>query len=163
MICVDTIHHSLRQSLQGVAKRNLEPTDKRPFFITLRRLTERHKLLPDRVKIKGSIEVLDKLLGSGGLADVKSGTYEGRPVAVRIMRISVKDDFARKRKVRINAGHQEPGLSHLIPGILQRSHPLERAISPQRLETCRGPGGHIQTAAHYRVRVDEPWEHHGIH
>jgi len=72
----------------------------------LRRLTECHGLLPDRIRTRAEIEVCDEILGSGGLADVRLGTYEGRPVAVKIMRVSAKDDFRRIRKVSIDVGHR---------------------------------------------------------
>jgi len=52
------------------------------------------------------------MLGSGGVADVELGTYEGRPVAVKITRISAKDNFVRIRKVSVDVGHPGRGLNH---------------------------------------------------
>ena len=81
--------------------------EERALLITLRTLSERHGLLPYRVRMKGGIEVSDEILGSGGFGDVKSGTYQGRPVAVKIMRISAKDNFPRIRKVSVDVGLPE--------------------------------------------------------
>jgi len=60
------------------------------------------------------MEVLDEILGSGGFGDVKSGTYEGRPVAVKIMRIPAKDDFRKIRKVSLDVGCPS-ALSTILP------------------------------------------------
>jgi len=88
---------------QGIVGHSLKPVEKPALFITLRRLAERHGLLPDRIRIREKIEDSDEVLGSGGFGDVKLGTYEGRPVAVKIMRVSAKD-FGKIRKVSINVG-----------------------------------------------------------
>ena len=51
--------------------------------------------------LSGEVEVSDVLLSSSGFADVRSGTYKGRLVAVKTVRVAVKDDFLRIRKVSI--------------------------------------------------------------
>jgi len=101
------IRRRLEQFRQGVTGRNLKPIEERAVLITLRKLAERHGLLPFRIRIKERIEISEEALGSGGFGDVKSGTYKGRRVAVKIMRISAKDDFARIRKVSIDIGLPE--------------------------------------------------------
>ena len=132
--------HAIRQ---GIIGHNLELVEKRAFFITLRRLAERHRRLPERIRTKEKIEVeSDEILGSGGFADVRPGTYEGRPVAVKVMRASAKDNFVRIRKVSIGVGLLGRGLSHLAPAILQGSCSLEHAVPSERLGTRRGTGGH---------------------
>jgi len=129
----------------------------------LRKLAERHGLLPDRIKIKENIEVSNQVLGSGGFGDVRLGTYEGGPVAVKIMKVSAPDKFARIRKVSINVDHPGPGLSYPATALLQGSRPLEHAIPPERFETRWGSKMHKETAAHYRVRVHGGREHHGVY
>ena len=163
MICIHPIHHRLRQSPQGVARHNLKPTEKQASLITLRRLTECHGLLPYRIRIRAEIEVCDEILGSGGFADVRSGKYNGRPVAVKIMRVSAKDDYGRMRKVSANVGYREYELNHPIPAILQGSCTLEHAISSKHLGTRRSSGRHEETTAHYRIRADGVWKYHEIH
>ena len=52
--------------------------------------------------ITEKIKVSDKVLASGGFADVRSGKYKGHPVAVKTMRITEKDDPLKIRKVRVD-------------------------------------------------------------
>jgi len=109
-------HSSLPQAArQGIVGHNLKPVEKPALFITLRRLAERHGLLPDRIRIREKVEDSDEVLGSGGFGDVKSGTYEGRPVAVKIMRISAKGDFGRIRKVSVHVGHPNVVSTGILP------------------------------------------------
>jgi len=51
--------------------------------------------------ISGDVEVSDTLFASSGFADVRSGTYMGRRVAVKTVRVAAKDDFLKIRKVSI--------------------------------------------------------------
>ena len=51
--------------------------------------------------ITKKIEVSDEIIASRGFADIRSGKYKGQPVAVKIMRVTEKDDFLKIRKVRI--------------------------------------------------------------
>ena len=67
------------------------------------------------------------------------------------------------RKVSIDVGLPGRGLSHLAPAILQGSCSLEHTVPSERLGTRRGTGGHKETTAHYRVRVDGAREHHEVH
>jgi len=65
------------------------------------------------VRITGKLEVSDEILGSGGFADVRSGTYEGRVVAVKTMRVVLQGDFPMARKVSIGVHRQGCGLTIL--------------------------------------------------
>jgi len=49
----------------------------------------------------GKIEVGDRILASGGFADVRIGKYMGRLVAVKTMRLAENDDPLKIRKVRV--------------------------------------------------------------
>jgi len=90
---------------QGIAaEHTLRPAEKQAFFVALRRLAERHGLLPSCMRISGGIEVSDDLLASTGFADLRSGRYRGRTVAIKILRVTARDDFVRIRKVRTNVG-----------------------------------------------------------
>jgi hypothetical protein len=52
--------------------------------------------------ITEKIEVSDKILASGGFADVRSGTHMGHLVAMKTMRVAPTDDFLKIRKVNIS-------------------------------------------------------------
>ena len=43
--------------------------------------------------------VSDQPHTSGGFADIKPGRYNGRAVAVKVLRVAEKDDFEKIRKV----------------------------------------------------------------
>ena len=111
-LCVETLDHvscdlhlppfpHLRWSRQGVAKHNLKTVEKNAFLLTLRRLAERHDLLPDRMMIREKIEVSDKIVASGGFGDVRPGVYMGGSVAVKTVRIASRNNLQKIRKVRI--------------------------------------------------------------
>ena len=51
--------------------------------------------------ITEKIEVEDRVLASGGFADVRRGKYMGYLVAVKTLRVAETDDFTKIRKVRI--------------------------------------------------------------
>ena len=68
----------------------------------LRRLAERHELLPDRMVVTEEIEVSDEIAISGGFGDVNPGTYMGDRVAVKTARVAAQDDLQQIRKVNIN-------------------------------------------------------------
>jgi len=152
--------HTIRQ---GITAYNLKHTEKQAFFVTLRRLAERHGRLPDRLTITEEIEISDETLTFGGFACVRSGRYKGRLVAVRTMRTKARAEFPKIRKVSTNVGHEGRGLNHSIPAILQGSHPLGNAIPPERVGPCWGSGGREERSVHHRVRVDDARDHHGIH
>lgn len=84
--------------VQGIIEGNLNRRDKATFFLVLRRLAERHALLPERMMI--DIEVSGEVLVSGGFGDVRYGMYMGDPVAVKSARVAVEDNLEKIRKVR---------------------------------------------------------------
>ena len=73
--------------------------------------------------ITEKIEVEDKILASGGFADVRRGKYMGHLVAVKALRVAEQDDFAKIRKVTIN---------DISPPLEKRSHPLCTSNSARR-------------------------------
>jgi len=63
--------------------------------------------------LTAGIEVSDEVLSSSGFADIRSGTYMKRHVAVKTLRVTAKDDFLKIRKVSIYVSH--PGYRLTIP------------------------------------------------
>ena len=70
--------------------------------MTLRRLAESHRQLPDSMIITEKIETSDMILASGGFADIRSGMYMGHLVAVKTMRVVMWDNLVKIRKVDTN-------------------------------------------------------------
>ena len=52
--------------------------------------------------ITDEIKVSDKILASGGFADVKTGKDKGCLVAVKTIRVTKQDDFQKIRKVSVD-------------------------------------------------------------
>ena len=80
---------------------NLRASQKQAFFVTLRRLAGRHGQLPESMIITDGIDFSDyhQPLVRNGFIDIKRGRYEGRTVAVRIMKVEVTADFEKIKKV----------------------------------------------------------------
>ena len=108
-------------SCQGITKHHLESAEKNDFFVTLRRLAERHELLPDRMRMAEKIEVPNRVVHFGGFGLVRFQTYKGRPVAVKTARVPVlgeymtgrererrQEEIKKIRKVRINGTLRQP-------------------------------------------------------
>ena len=92
----------LRLFLQGIAEHNLKTAEKRAFFITLRTLAEIHGRLPESTMITEEIEVSDKILASGGFANIRTGSYMGHLVVIKALRVMEQDDLPKIRKVSVN-------------------------------------------------------------
>lgn len=90
---------------------NLRSREKASFFLALRRLAERHELLPDRMMITKGIDISEGVIASGAFGDVRRARYLGQFVAVNTMNISARDNFHKIRKVRIIASHLGLGLT----------------------------------------------------
>jgi hypothetical protein len=88
---------------QGIAEHNLKNAEKQAFFVTLRRLAGHHGRLPDSMIVAERIEDEDRILASGGFADIRRGSYMGHFVAVKTLRVSKQDDFLEIRKVSIDS------------------------------------------------------------
>ena len=91
----------LRWFHQGIAGPGLTTTEELAFSVTLRELAETHGQFPKSMTIT-KIKVSDKILPSGGFADVRTGTYKERLVAVKTMRVAKQDDLLKIRKVSVH-------------------------------------------------------------
>ena len=92
--------HNSQTTLQGLTKRPLDGGLKKIFLLTIITLAGRHGRLPSSFAITDKVEVSDKILASGGFADVRPGACGNRPVAVRTLRISPGGDMNKIRNVR---------------------------------------------------------------
>jgi len=59
------------------------------------------------MRIEGKVDVSDGVLACGLFADLRSGMFEGRLVAVKEMRVTTQDDFVKIRKVRFPVSHRD--------------------------------------------------------
>jgi len=130
-----SLPHTARKGTTGHA---LTPTEKHAFFVTLRRLAERHGKLPDRMMITEEIDVLDEIHAFGGFGEVRNGTYKGDRVAVKTARVPLVGDLTKIRKVGIDdiLALTRRRLNYSAPAILQGGCPLEHPITSEHLEIC---------------------------
>jgi len=84
----------------GLTKRSLDGRLKETFLFTMITLAGRRGRLPSSFAMMDKVEVSDKILPSGGFADVRTGVHEGLPVAVRALRVSPGSDMNKIRNVR---------------------------------------------------------------
>ena len=68
----------------------------------MRRLAAIHGRFPESMTIAEEIKVSDNVLAFGGFADIRTGTYMGRLVAVKIVRVARQDNFLKIRKVNFH-------------------------------------------------------------
>lgn len=70
------------------------------FLLKLITLAGRYGRLPASFAVVDKAEVSEKIFASGGFADVRTGVYGGRPVAVRTLRVLLWSDMNKVRNVR---------------------------------------------------------------
>jgi len=125
-LCIETLDHvshdpylfpsrRLRWFRQGLAEHNLKTAEKQAFFVTLRRLAAIHGRLPESMMIAEDLKVSDKIVASGGFADIRIGTYMGHLVAVKNVRATEQDGFLKTRKVSINDVFRPLGMRFRLP------------------------------------------------
>jgi len=71
------------------------------FLLTIIILAGLCGRLPSSFAVVDKAEVSEKILASGGFADVRTGVYGDRSVAVRTLRVSLWSDINKARNVRI--------------------------------------------------------------
>ena len=81
--------------------------ERRKLLNELCKICSRHRVIPKSMYIpdcsKGAVEV-----ARGGFADILQGTYKGRRVAIKVVRVCLKDDLDDIFSVSLH-----PALSHL--------------------------------------------------
>ena len=87
--------------IQGLAKHNLHASEQQAFFSTVIELSGKHARLPGSMVITDEVNfsTCRNSLIAGGFADIQPGNYRGRTVAVKTLRLSMKDDLEKIRKV----------------------------------------------------------------
>lgn len=78
----------------------LEPWLQKKCLGALRKICGRETLLPRSARISVDLNQSGSPLYRGGFADVWKGEYQGTQVAIKVIRIYSKSDFAKVQKVR---------------------------------------------------------------
>jgi hypothetical protein len=108
-------------------------------FSVLRRLCGRIGHLPKSYQLSEKFDLSEMAHASGGFADVRTGVFKGKDVAVKSLRIAILDDKLKIRKVggRVVASH--PGSLTHCAAVLQRGCLMEELVPPQRSRSHWSP------------------------
>jgi len=87
----------LRWSRQGITKLDLKPAETSAFLVTLRRLSQHHKLLPRRMRMTEEIVVSDGALNLSGTREIRM--YRGQRVTTTTFRVLTVEEFRGPRKL----------------------------------------------------------------
>jgi len=92
----------------------------------------------------------------GGSADVYRGEYGGRLVAVKFIRICLRDDRGLELSVGtpFRALREKTALTPTLIEILSRSRHLEASATSKRYAVAWRDVGHTGTEVHAGVRMD---------
>lgn len=104
-------------ALQALAGRPLDGKLKKTFLLTIITLAGRYGRFPGSLAITDQIEVSDKIIASGGFADVKYGVRRNHPVAVKVLRTPSGSDMEEVRKVNGSLPF-EANIEPLVPAVL---------------------------------------------
>ena len=85
------------------------PGSQRVVIFTTAQVVAYHytQVLPS-LRLTGKVQVEDKIIASGGFANLRHGRYMGNLVAVKTMRVAAQGDLSRMRRVSIDVGHPGP-------------------------------------------------------
>lgn len=86
----------------------LTPSLRRKCLTTLCKVCSRHGLLPRSVQIPLCYNPLDTPLYHGGYADVWKGEYQGRDVAVKVLKVYSTDDIDKVKQVGYQHNYSSP-------------------------------------------------------
>ena len=159
--CFPSFHIS-QTALQGLTKRPLDGGLKKAFLLTTIALAGRHGRFPSSFVVADQVEISNKILASGGFADVKPGVYENRPVAVRALRILPGSDIKKIRTVR-SPLPLEVDTRSFAPAVLQGGCSLEFVVPPEYLEAPWRLGKHQRPQFLHSYRTDGARKHHAVY
>jgi len=130
------------------------------LFNELCKTCSRHHVIPKSMYIPdcsdGSVEVDD-----GGFADVSQGTYEGRQVAIKVVRTYVTSDFDVIRSVSALPTLLHPPVDKCILEILPGGGGLEASPASQHPTAARGDVK--RTPFRTGFRMDGKWKYQRFH
>ena len=101
---------------------------------------------------EGSIEV-----ESGGFADVSQSTYQGRRVALKVVRVYITSDLEVILGVNFSSPLRHTWLNEWTTEILSRGCCLETPLASKHRPAPRSDGE--RTPVCFGLRVDGEWEH----
>jgi hypothetical protein len=116
---------------------HLDEKPSRRFSRLLYNICKTHGILPASYAVPPGLTHVGEFGWSGGFADVSKGEHQGRPVAIKQLKIGTNDGFDKVFKVCDSA---RPGLlqqPNFSPATLSRSSHLETVVPPEHPAAVR--------------------------
>ena len=125
-------------------------------------LAGRHGRLPGSLVIADQVEVSEKIIASGGFADVKCGVCRNHLVAVKVLRTPSGGDMEKVHKVSHFLPF-EADIKPFAPAVLQGGCSLGFVVPPKYPEAPRRPG-RFQFLPFFRSHgTDGTWKRHAVY
>jgi hypothetical protein len=148
--------------IQALDNGGLHGQKRKQYQKSLRKLCGNFCILPSSFALAPkSIKCEAKPFASGGFSRVYKGTFEGRPVAIKTLKVDSAADREKLSKVSTPFEKRQV-VTHARPGApCQRGRWMEMASAQEHLAIHRR---YINTSAHfYRFSTNGKREHHGFH
>jgi hypothetical protein len=127
---------------------------------SLHRICGRQALLPKSLAIPLCYNPTETPLCHGGFADVWKGQYDGREVAVKVLKVYRTSNFEKIRKVDPLRLSRAPANLPRFPDVLQGGRNMEDPSSSKCVTTVGGDDdrGPVRDG----IGVDGQWEHQRV-
>ena len=112
---------------------HLDEKPSRRFSRLLYKICKTCGILPTSYAIQLELTHVGEFGWSGGFADVSKGEHEGRPVAIKHLRVGTKDEFDKIFKVSDCTRSGTSRSPNSSPATLSRSSDLETVVPPEHL------------------------------
>lgn len=133
---------------------------RRKCLDTLRMICGQRALLPRSVKITPDYNRFDDPQYRGGYADVWKGEYQGRKVAVKVLRMYVSSDLDKITSVCFRLGSSESSADQVFAEIQQRSYNVEKPQKSKCAPVVRSNNG--RQAPHNDITMDGQREYQRV-
>jgi hypothetical protein len=142
---------------------HLDEKPSRRFSRLLYKICKACGVLPASYIIQLELTHVGEVEWKGGFADVSKGEHQGRPVAIKHLRVGAKDEFDKIFKVSdcTRSGTSRP--PNPSPATLSRSSHLETVVPPEHPATVGSLRVEKPPTFPYHLRVDAQRECDGIH
>jgi hypothetical protein len=109
------------------------------LFNKLCKTCSRHRVIPKSMHIPDCSETSVQV-ARGGFADVSQGTYQGRRVAIKVVRVAINSDLDLILSVSLQPAHRRTCIDEWIVELLPRGSRLETPPASKCPTVARSDG-----------------------